>query len=234
MKIKIIIGILCLAFVACNNSNNSSKNSSQESEVIPTDAISERSIEERIAKAAGIENWESVSEIAFTFNVDRDGNHSERSWIWKPKTDDVQMIISNDTVSYNRKNMDTIGQNADKAFINDKFWLLAPFQPVWDQDVKISQEDKSVAPISKTTLGKMTVVYGNEGGYTPGDAYDFFYDKNFIIKEWNYRKANVPNPTISSTWEDYINFEGMKIATNHKDGTGNFRLYFSDIVVKSD
>ena len=234
MKIKIIIGILCLGIVSCNNSHNSSKTSSEELEIKNVDSLTEQSIAKQIANAAGIENWDSVSEIAYTFNVDRSGNHTERSWIWHPKTDDVQMTTSNDTVIYNRKNMDSISTNADKAFINDKFWMLAQFQPVWDKDVKISYLEKVIAPISKDTLGKMTVVYGDEGGYTPGDAYDFFYDDNFKVKEWNYRKGNDPNPTISTTWEDYKNLNGLQIATNHKDNTGDFRLYFSNISVKTD
>lgn len=235
MKVEILIGILFLGLVACNNANNKSmENSSDEPTKETPDAIAELSIANRIADAAGIQKWDLVSEIAFTFNVDRNGNHSERSWIWNPKTDDVQMITSDDTVIYNRKKMDSTSEKADKAFINDKFWLLAPFQPVWDKGIRISQENNVVAPISKNALGKMTVVYGNEGGYTPGDAYDFFYDENFKIKEWNYRKANDPNPTLTTTWEDYMDFDGLQIATNHKDETGDFRLYFTNISVKTE
>ena len=234
MKIKLIILLLCLGIVSCNNSKNSSKSPSEEIDINKTESLTELSIANRIANASGIENWDVVSEIAFTFNADRNGNHTERSWIWNPKTEDVQMIASNDTIIYNRKNLDSISKNADKAFINDKFWMLAPFQPVWDQGVKISYEDKVKAPISEDTLGKMTVVYGNEGGYTPGDAYDFFYDDSFIVKEWNYRKENSPTPTLTATWEDYKNFDGLNISTNHKDAANNFRLYFSNISVKTD
>lgn len=232
MRFKILIGLLFLGIVSCNNSQKSSKTLTEKEEINTSDSIRQPSIADKIATAAGIEYWDSVSEIAFTFNVDRNDNHSERSWIWNPKTEDVKMITEKDTVAYNRNNLDSISKNADRAFINDKFWMLAPFQPVWDEGVSISEEFNVVAPISKDTLNKMTVVYGNEGGYTPGDAYDFFYDDTFKIREWNYRKENSPSPSLTNTWEDYRNFEGLIIATDHKDGANTFRLYFTDISVK--
>ena len=42
--------------------------------------------DEKSANAHGISNWDKVSRIDFTFNVDRDSSHFERSWKWDPKT----------------------------------------------------------------------------------------------------------------------------------------------------
>ena len=112
----------------------------------------------------------STSSIAFTFNVDKDSSHFERTWNWHPKTNDVILISGNDTILYNRKHIDSISTNADKAFINDKYWLLAPFQLIWDQGTSISEAIKEEAPISKNILNKITLTYSSEGGYTPGDA----------------------------------------------------------------
>src|SRR5690606_40722607 len=96
---KKIIAILFVAFlfVSCNNAKNSSENSEKQ-----------LSIAEKIANANGFENWKDVTEIAFTFNVDRGENHFDRSWIWKPKTGDITMMSANDTVTYNRSKMDSI------------------------------------------------------------------------------------------------------------------------------
>ncbi|WP_245617570.1 hypothetical protein [Siansivirga zeaxanthinifaciens] len=87
-------------------------------------------ISEQIAKAHGFEHWKDVSQLHFTFNVDKDSTHFERSWIWKPKTGDITLISGNDTISYNSNSLDSLSLKADKGFINDKFWLLAPFQLV--------------------------------------------------------------------------------------------------------
>ena len=191
----------------------------------------EWSTAEKIANANGFENWKNVSEIQFTFNVDRDTTHFERAWTWKPKTDDVVMISNQDTIIYNRKSVDSVSMKADKSFINDKYWMLAPFQLVWDTSANVSEPLLAEAPISKTELNKITISYPNEGGYTPGDAYDLFYGDDFMVKEWNYRKGNVKEPTMSTTWEDYEDFKGLKIAKTHKRPDSNWKLYFTNIKV---
>ena len=191
----------------------------------------EWSAAEKIAHANGFENWKNVSELQFTFNVDRDTTHFERSWTWNPKTEDVIMVSGKDTVTYNRKSVDSISMNADKAFINDKYWLLAPFQLVWDTTASVSDAIVAEAPISKAQLNKITLTYTNEGGYTPGDAYDFYYGDDFVVKEWNYRKGNSKEPTMTTTWEDYGDFNGLKIAKTHNRPDANWKLHFTDIKV---
>jgi len=191
----------------------------------------EWSTAEKIANAHGLENWKNVSELQFTFNVDRDTTHFERSWIWKPKSEDVVMISGKDTIAYNRKSIDSISINADKSFINDKYWLLAPFQLVWDTSASISEATTAEAPISKTQLNKITITYTSEGGYTPGDAYDFYYGDDFMLKEWVYRKGNSTEPSMMTTWEDFEEFSGIKISKTHKRTEVNWTLHFTNIKV---
>lgn len=230
MKKSIYIIFIFAVFFSCNNPKNSSENE------VKNQLGSEENLStaEKIANANGFENWKNVSEISFTFNVNRGENHFFRSWIWKPKTGDVIMMREKDTIAYNRSKMDSLIMKTDGAFINDKYWLLAPYQIVWDEGTTFSEKQNVVAPISKDILNQLTIVYGNNGGYTPGDAYDLFYDTDFKIKEWNYRQANAEKPSMSATWEDYENFNGLEIAKTHKDSTGNFKLYFTNISVKKE
>ena len=222
--------LICYVIIAvgCNGVKNSSKETqSQEN-------ISEKKLTtaEAIAYANGFENWDKVSEINFTFNLDRGENHFERSWSWKPKTGDVSMSMGENTILYNRMKMDSIIEQTDASFINDKYWLLAPFNLVWDEGTIFTETQDVPAPISNETLTKLTVVYGNEGGYTPGDAYDFYFGNDFIVKEWVYRRANDSEPTMTNTWEDYETFNGIQIAKMHKDSTDDFKLFFTNISVK--
>ena len=39
-----------------------------------------------------LKNWKNVEEIKFTFNVDRDTTHYERSWIWNIRKNEVTGI----------------------------------------------------------------------------------------------------------------------------------------------
>ncbi len=219
MKLHILFITSFLLFSSC-------KNESKKTEV------KELTIAEKIAEANGIDNWANVNEIKFTFNVDRKDSHFERSWVWKPKTDDVTMITSVDTISYNRKTIDSSSTRADKGFINDKFWLLAPYNLVWDERTTITNQDSIKTNLTNEVINKLTIVYGSEGGYTPGDAYDFFYDENYMVKEWVFRKSNQKEPSMITTWEDYEDFNGLKIAKTHVEKDNSVKLHFTNISVK--
>jgi hypothetical protein len=214
-------------FSACKEHVNPTENEA----ISETEKNKTRTTAETIAIKNGFDTWKDVEQINFTFNVARNGQSSGgRAWTWKPKTNDIIMTTAKDTVSFNRNSLDSISKQYDAAFINDKFWLLAPYNLVWDQGTKILEKPSQIAPISKDTLHMLTMTYSNEGGYTPGDAYDFYYGKDFIVKEWGYRKGNAPEASMTTTWEDYENFNGIKIAKMHKDGAG-LELFFTDVNV---
>ncbi len=198
----------------------------------PTEAPVEMSILEKIAGANGFENWTKVGTLKFTFNVDRDTTHFERNWIWNVRENTVTGISLGDTVTYNRKAVDSTVTRVDAAFVNDKYWLLAPYQLVWDQNnFSFTHEDSIAAPISNTTMHKLTIVYGDDGGYTPGDAYDFYYGDDYIIKEWVFRKGNSPEPSSVTTWEGYKNVAGLNLSTMHTNADKTFALSFTNLEV---
>lgn len=213
---------------------NSCKEESKDNDptIVPKVESSEAlTVAERIAQAHGIKYWNNVSQIEFTFNVNRESGVFQRSWIWKPKTDEVTLISTADTIHYFRNDMDSEIQKTDASFINDKYWLLAPFQLVWDKDAKLSSPVEVEAPLSKLIMNKVTLTYGNEGGYTPGDAYDLYYNHEYQIQEWTYRKSNSPEPSLQNTWEGYKDFDGLTISTMHKQPNSDWKLYFTDVKV---
>tara|TARA_R100001369_G_scaffold90868_3_gene130657 strand:+ start:2913 stop:3614 length:702 start_codon:yes stop_codon:yes gene_type:complete len=232
MKKLLLCILTSTSLIACKN-NTKSTDTEMDPETILEEKIPENpTIAESIAYANGFENWNDVSEISFTFNVDRGEQHFQRSWTWMPKKDKIHMVSEEGTVTYKRSEIDSTLQKTDASFINDKYWLLAPFNLVWDEGTTFSEKKNVIAPISKDTLNQLTVVYSNDGGYTPGDAYDLYFGNDYIIKEWVYRKGNDSAATMATTWEDYKNYKGLEIATMHKDSTGGFKLYFTDISVK--
>jgi hypothetical protein len=230
MKLTYVLSLLILCFTSCKNET---KEQPKKQELITSPTANAVLTEaETIAFKHGLENWKDVRQIDFTFNVDRGGkNVAQRSWSWKPKTGDVTMTQGDEKVQYNSATVDSTSMRADQGFINDKFWLLAPYQLVWDEGTTISVQDTATAPISKKLSKMLTIIYGNEGGYTPGDAYDFYYNEDFIIQEWVFRKGNSAAASMTTTFEGYQDFNGLQIATEHKDATGSFKLYFTDIKV---
>ncbi|WP_223032902.1 hypothetical protein [Hanstruepera marina] len=220
---KLIILFACgFLILACK----SDKKENQTKELI------ELTPAEKIANRYGFQNWNNVEYVTFRFNVTKDSSHFQRLWEWNPKTNDVVLITQSDTLKYNRNKLDDTFINADKAFINDKYWLLAPFNLVWDSGTTISEPEKSVAPLSNKELNKLTLTYSNTGGYTPGDAYDFYFTDEYVIEEWVYRKGNTPQPSMMTTWEDNQEFNGILISKSHKKTTDNWELYFSDVEIK--
>ncbi len=195
--------------------------------------VEPKNLLELLADKHGFENWGQVQRIAFTFNVDRDTSHFERSWVWEPYKDRVTSISGGDTLSYLRSEVDSTLARTDAGFINDKYWFLAPYQWVWDrQSFTHNFEEDAVAPISGEPAFKLTITYGQEGGYTPGDAYDFYFSKDSLLREWVFRKGNQAEPSLVTTWEDYRDFQGLSLATMHQNPEGNFKLYFDGIRVE--
>jgi len=219
--------IICFFLViSCN---------SEKKKTIIEETSKKLTIAEKIANAHGYENWKNVSEVKFTFKVDRDTIKGQgRSWVWRPKENKVSMSLGETQISYKRHEMDSTHIAADRGFINDKFWLLVPFQLVWDTSATISDPVVAKSPIKNEDLNMITLLYGSEGGYTPGDAYDIYYDENYMIKEWTFRQGNSEAPSLSNTFENYRNFNGIKIAIDHKKDEGKWNLNFADVSITLD
>ncbi len=215
--------IFVIGLIACKSEKK------QEKQVIEK----ELGLIEKIAYKSGFEYWNNVDKLQFTFNVDRDTSHFERTWIWKVKMNEITSISANDTITYNRNKLDSISSKTNGGFINDKYWLLAPFNLIWDEgNYTYVHHEKEIAPISKKPMQKLTIVYGSEGGYTPGDAYDFFFEDDYLLKEWVFRKGNQTEASLVTSWEDYIEKGGLNIAKMHKNDEG-FKLYFTNIEVRT-
>ncbi|SNZ01907.1 hypothetical protein [Flagellimonas pacifica] len=227
MRTTPLLGILSILFLlSCKT----------EPKKVEQKEVQQKTILEKIAQAHGYDNWKSVKEFTFTFNVDRDSSHFERTWKWNPKTNDIMAISSGkDTLSYNRKSMDSTSFKTNAGFINDRYWILAPFNLIWDSgNFTYEHAESQKAPISGTPMQKLTIVYGNDGGYTPGDAYDFYFKGDFIVREWVFRKANQVEPSMITTWEDYAEIKGLKLAQDHKKAEEGFSLNFTNLVVTTD
>lgn len=237
-NLALILSILILCF-ACKKEVKTTAEYEEDQEVKDDSKIVSTkntmpSTTESIAFANGFKEWNKVSEINFTFNFDRDTLHMERSWNWKPKTSEVTRITAEDTITYNRKNLNKENTPIDQQFINDKYWLLAPYNLIWDKESFTSKVSVNVkAPISDKNMQKLTIVY-KKGGYTPGDAYDFYYEGDFIIKEWAFRKGNAKEPSLITTWEDYKTYQGIKIAQTHKTKEEGAKLYFTKLKVTTE
>lgn len=224
MRQLILAITACLYLLGCKQ--DGAKSTVQEQQ--PLEQLSPA---ESIAKAYGIDHWEKVNQLSFTFNLEYDGGGFARSFVWHPKEDRVVYTSATDTVDYLRAGVDSLSLAADQRFINDKYWLLVPYQLVWDQGVTFDEVVQEAAPISGRVMNKLTYSYSDKGGYTPGDAYDLYYTEDFTVHEWVYRRGGQPQPVRAYTWEDHKEVNGIRYAAMHKDTTPAFKLFFTDVKV---
>ena len=68
-------------------------------------------------------------------------------------------------------------------------------------------------------------------GLTPRDKYNFYIDPaTMLVRLWDYMPS--ADKTISGTWDEYKDFGGLKLATDHQ--FGDKRIYFTEIKVDTE
>jgi len=195
-------------------------------------------IGKKIAEAYGIQGFDRIVSIRFTFNARLGDKTIKREWQWDIQNNTVYYRTpgKEDWSYYKRQEISSMTEdirNIDSQFINDQYWLLFPFHLVWDDGVEITSLDKKTAlPMGKGEGIKVTVKYPEHGGYTPGDAYDLYVNDNYIIEQWVYRRSGSKTPTRMSTWEDNRKTGPILISFDHRGSGGNFRVWFTDVDVK--
>lgn len=220
MKIsKIVVIAIAIGLFSCAQP----KNTAEEREF---------TYQEKLAGAYGLKAFDNLTSLHYTFNVKKGDAQASRTWTWEPRSGKVTLIEKGDTIMYNHNQVTEELKQVDHKFINDKYWLLFPFQLVWDTGYTSNITEQAISPISKEKLTKLTIQYNNEDGYTPGDAYDFYVDKNLEVKEWAFRKGGQEEPSLTTTWEGYSNVNGVKIASDHYSEDRSFRLWFTDVYMQ--
>lgn len=198
-----------------------------------------KNIARSIADAYGFGEFDKVESIKFTFNAGLGDRTIQRQWKWNVEEGTVHYKTadsSDEWKSYQQDEITKLSEQImaiDSLFINDKYWLLFPFQMIWDSNTTIEMENElTPLPIGEGKGYKVTVKYPAEGGYTPGDIYELYIDDEYIIKQWVYRRAGSEEPTRMATWEDNKKAGPLLISFDHRGPDGEFRVWFTDVSVE--
>ena len=98
-------------------------------------------------------------------------------------------------------------------FNNDSFWLVAPHK-LYDDGV--------IRNITTVDGEKALKVTYTKGGTTPGDAYIWLVDENYIPKSYKMFVPSMKMNGVPATWEDWITTEsGTLLPTNHTFASGS-------------
>ena len=193
----------------------------------PTDPAT--NLANSIIHASGGNNWPKVDRVQFTFNVEQDGKtvvSRKHDWDVVKGTDTVTVGDKTTSVNVNSAppadNADQM--NAYKNWVNDSYWLLAPLKL---RDPGVMLTHKGQQEIDGKKYDALHARFNNVG-ITTGDQYNFYVDpQTHMIRRWDYMPT--PDRTVSGTWDDYQDFSGLKLSTNHTFGPR--RIYFTDVKV---
>ena len=197
-------------------------------------------IRHTIAEAYGSQNFENIEQIRYTFNVQIGERQIRRSWVWQPQIDRVTFESDNATkpTTYYRDKMSSTAsadqlKKIDKWFINDNYWLLFPLRIARDNTVQVKDLGRKALPMGTGDAQCVVATFPAVGGYTPGDVYELYLDDTGLITHWVYRRSGATQPTRITTWEDHRKIGPLFIALNHRGSEPNFRVWFTDVALKT-
>jgi len=196
---------------------------------------------EHIARAYGIDQFEKIDAVRYTFNVQVKSRQIRRAWVWEPDSDRITYSVQkkgDEKVSrtYLRSRIKAGAPEdlveIDRRFINDQYWLLYPFHLKWDSDIRLTFETQQPLPIPPGKADRLVIHYPPVIGYTPGDACELYVDQDYRIKQWVYRKAGAPTPTRAATWENHARVGPLVLSLDRHGPGDTFRVWFTDVAVK--
>jgi hypothetical protein len=202
-------------------------------------------IAEQIAKTYGLDSFEQIEAIRYTFNVELPGVNLSHSWVWQPKTGQVSYEGKDKQgkpvkVSYVQSQLyedsPTVKDEVDPAFVNDNYWLILPFHVYWDSPgADVQDMGMQKLPLGKGSAKLVTVKYSSKRGYTPGDTWDLYIGSDNRIEEMVYHRGGPKKPRLVTVrWEGYKKAGPLLFSTDHR-GTADgkaARVFFSNVAVK--
>ena len=201
---------------------------------------------EQIAKAYGLDSYGQIEAIRNTWNGEIPGLFKvAHVWEWEPKTGKISYEGKDKAgkpvkVTYVSSELnsqpDTVKNEVEPAFVNDNYWLLFPLHAYWDTSATVTDQGMHKLPIGSGSARLVSVKYPHEaGGYTPGDTWDLYVDKDHRIQQMVYHRGGSQKPSlVTATWAGYKKAGPLLISTEHR-GTADgkpLHIFISDVSVK--
>ena len=211
-----------------------------------------------IDSMGGEKSWEKARQFKFDFVVDREGKTVARfSHVWDRYTGDYRVSGTDKTgapfVVYFNVNTkegqalvngkpvegeakDALLKNAYGRFINDTYWMLAPWK-VFDPGVHRSYEGEKPCPEGGGTCEILKLSFDNVG-LTPKDMYWLWINKDgHKMVAWQYLLNGATDEPTLAMWKDWkpmggvgmsmekpivgkqavIRFENVSVSPNRED-----------------
>ena len=194
---------------------------------------------ENIAKTYGLDSWDKIEAIRYTWSADIPGlGKLSHAWEWEPKTGKISFEGKDKDgkpvkVSYDSSQLasqsDQVKNEIEPAFVNDNYWLLFPLHAYWDTSATVTDEGIKKLPTGTGSATLVSVKYPKEaGGFTPGDTWDLYVGKNYRVEEMVYHRGGPKPPSVVVTsWTGYKKAGPLLISTQHPGTADGKPLHIS-------
>jgi hypothetical protein len=200
---------------------------------------------EKVAKTCGLDSWDQIDGLRYTWNLQLGKVSLSRSWEWEPKTGKVSYQGKDKdgkpvNVTYVRSELasqpDSVKNDIEPAFVNDNYTFLFPFRAYWDAAAAVIDEGTINLPLGSGSAELLAVKYPpGAGGDTPGDTWELYVDKDDRVEFLEYHRGGDKKPSILYvTWGGQKKVGPLLLATDHRgmaDGQP-IRIFFTDVAVK--
>src|SRR6202166_2516047 len=200
---------------------------------------------DQIAKTYGVDSWDQVQAIRYTWNGEITGLFkAAHKWEWEPKTNKVSFEGTDKdgkpvNVSYVHTDLssqsDAVKNQVDPRFVNDDYWVLFPFHAYWDKSASAIDQRKFNLPVGPGTAELIPVKYPADLGYTPGDIWDLYVGKDNRVVYFDYHRGGAKPPSrVFATWAGYKKAGPILFSTEHR-GTADgkpLHIFLSGVAVK--
>jgi len=159
---------------------------------------------DEVLNALNKQGFDSLEYIEFTFRNtnrykwDRRNNSVIVNW----EEQEVYLDLNRPIDSYNLLEL-----KAYQNFINDSFWLMAPF--------KLRDEGVIRSTVAVENGRGLLVTYSS-GGLTPGDSYLWIIDENGFPTSWKLWTSNIPVGGLKLGWSGWVNKNDVWFSTVHE------------------
>ena len=200
---------------------------------------------DKMAKTYGLDSWNRIEAIRYTWNLQLGKLNIARSWEWEPKTTQVTYEGKDKDgqpvkVTYKRSDLasqsDMVKNELDPGFINDNYTLLFPLKAYWDSSPAVIDAGMFNLPAGSGSAELVAVKYPAEGGgYTPGDTWELYLGKDTRAQYFVYHRGGAKKPSLLyATWGGHKKAGPLLLSTDHRgfaDGMP-IRVFFTDVAVK--
>jgi hypothetical protein len=201
---------------------------------------------ENVAKTYGLDSWDKIEAIRYTWNGEIPGLFkASHTWEWEPKSgkisyegkdkDGKPVKVTYDSSQLNSQS-DQVKNEIEPSFVNDNYWLLFPLHAYWDTSATVTDQGMKKLPIGSGSAELVSVKYPAEaGGYTPGDTWDLYVAKDDRVLAMVYHRGGDKKPSlVTASWAGYKKAGPLLISTEHR-GTADgkpLHIFITNVAVK--